>query len=361
MQFFSVSHGRLANRLRRATLLLLGAIAAGVGTPRGVHADPLSGPFDLNATVHEALLPGGTIFNDGNLAREIPPSPTQTVQFLHFSDKGENLSGHSTSIDRAFASSLAGTDGDAGVGVTSFIGGSPSDTDPNAVEQLVAQASMEQSFAYTGSEDATMSLTLHIPRIEIGLIDVPPRRTGLSATETAQAEATLEVQIFHSDATISHVHFEFGLAASEDQLPSGAQLLNVAKIKTIGTDDSLFGTFQISGPDSNPRYSIDDVTTDVPFGTIKPGDSLTYLYQLTAQGTTIGGEQGFMAFLGDPFGGELFSDNLILNLTPLSIPGVPEPPTWALMVVGFGVVAGIATRRRAWARPEISHVLPRTH
>ena len=29
-------------------------------------------------------------------------------------------------------------------------------------------------------------------------------------------------------------------------------------------------------------------------------------------------------------------------------PSVPEPSTWVLMIVGFGLVAGFAGRRRAW-------------
>jgi hypothetical protein len=313
------------------------------------HADVIPSPFALSATVHDAFLPGGAPFNDGKILDGVPASPTQSVKFLYFPVKGETLSGHSTSIDRAFASSLAGTDRNAGVGVTSFIGGSPSDSNPDSVEQLVAQASMEQTFHYSGTEDTTMSLTLHIPSIEIGLIEVPPQRTGQSATETAEAEATLDVDIIHSDATLTHIHFEFGLKAFEKQLPSGQQLLNVANVDTIakgpGADDSLFSTFQVSGSDADPRFLIDDVKTDVDFGTIKPGDSISYLYQLTAQGTTIGGEQGFMAFLGDPFGGAPISDNLILNVGSLTTPGVPEPATWVLMIVGFGVVAGLASRR----------------
>ena len=44
------------------------------------------------------------------------------------------------------------------------------------------------------------------------------------------------------------------------------------------------------------------MSTDVKLGTLQPGDTVSYVYQLTAQGTTHGGEQGYVAFLGDPFG-----------------------------------------------------------
>ena len=41
---------------------------------------------------------------------------------------------------------------------------------------------------------------------------------------------------------------------------------------------------------------------NIKLGTLEPGDTVSYVYQLTAEGTTHGGEQGFVAFLGDPFG-----------------------------------------------------------
>jgi hypothetical protein len=53
--------------------------------------------------------------------------------------------------------------------------------------------------------------------------------------------------------------------------------------------------------------------TDFSFG-------VSYVYQLTAQGTTHGFEQGYVAFLGDPFGSDVTSSNLVLSTS-----SVPEP------------------------------------
>ena len=55
------------------------------------------------------------------------------------------------------------------------------------------------------------------------------------------------------------------------------------------------------------------MSTNIKLGTLQPGDTVSYVYQLTAQGTTHGGEQGYVAFLGDPFGLDVTSGNLILS------------------------------------------------
>jgi hypothetical protein len=77
-------------------------------------------------------------------------------------------------------------------------------------------------------------------------------------------------------------------------------------------------------------------------GTLQPGDTVSYVYQLTAQGTTNGGEQGYVAFLGDPFGLDVTSGNLVL-----SIASVPEPATGILSVIGLLCIVLVLGSRRA--------------
>ncbi|HEY1338726.1 MAG TPA: hypothetical protein VGF59_14520, partial [Bryobacteraceae bacterium] len=97
-----------------------------------------------------------------------------------------------------------------------------------------------------------------------------------------------------------------------------------------------------NGESSNPRFSVDAVSTNVTLGTLQPGDTVSYIYQLTAQGTTHGGEQGYMAFLGDPFGVDVVSGNLVLTTE------VPEP---GVMVGVVGVCVGLARGGRwKWRR-----------
>jgi hypothetical protein len=120
---------------------------------------------------------------------------------------------------------------------------------------------------------------------------------------------------------------------------------NFADVEFLGANNStvdLFQSFKDNGSDSNPRFSIDSVSTDVKLGTLQPGDTVSYVYQLTAQGTTHGGEHGYVAFLGDPFGLDLTQGNLILTTTP-----VPEPTTCILTAVALTyLVIPLARRQR---------------
>jgi hypothetical protein len=307
-------------------------------------------PIDLSAFVHEALLPGGTIFEDTHSVTGAFTTPVQSAEYLYLASKGENLSGRSTNITGAFASSLAQSDGNGGVGVTAWIGGSPSNTNPAAIGQLVSQATWAQNFIYNGTIPASISVHLHIPALQVGLIGVPPNRDSVSATETAEAKATLEATIIHPDSSMSRgPSFEFGLRTFERQLflrPGDFE--NFADVGFLGANNStvdLFKSFRDNGDPFNPRFSLDSVSTNVTLGTLQPGDTVSYVYQLTAQGTTNGGEQGYVAFLGDPFGSEVTQGNLVLSAA-----SVPEPTAWILSVIGLVCIVVVRGGRRTAPR-----------
>src|SRR5262249_42595059 len=208
-----------------------------------------------------------------------------------------------------------------------WLGGSPRNTTPAAIGQLVHQATWKQNFTYNGTDPASISLHLSIPALQVGLIGVPPNRDSFSATETAEAKATLTATIIHPDfSTSPGASFEFGLRTFERQLVLSTGVFeNFADVGFLGASNStvsLFDSFKDNGDRFNPRFSLDSVSTNVTLGTLQPGDTVSYIYQLTAQGTTHGAEQGYVAFLGDPFGLEVTSGNLILSTSSVS---VPEP------------------------------------
>ena len=332
-------------------------LAAALLWGQGAHAGEIVGaPIDLSAFVQEAVIPGATIFEDTHSVTGAFTTPTQSVENFHTASKGENLSGRSTNITGAFASSLAESNGNGGVGVTSFIGGSPSNSNPAAIGQLVSEATWAQTFTYNGTIPAAISLQLHIPALQVGLIGVAPNRDSFSSTETAEAEATLETTITHPDSSTSRgASFEFGLRAFERQLIfRPGDFGNFADVGFLGANAStasLFDSFKDNGDRSNPRFSVDAVTTNVKLGTLQPGDTVSYVYKLLAEGTTHGGEHGYVAFLGDPFGLEVVPDNLILSLddsTAPPAPAVPEPASWTLALLGLGLI-GVRGRRRSAA------------
>src|SRR5262245_51413524 len=126
--------------------VLAACLALALVAGQAVGGEIVGAPIDLSAFVHEALLPGGTIFEDTHSVTGAFTTPKQSAEYLYLASKGQNLSGRSTNITGAFASSLAESDGNGGVGVTSWLGGSPSSTNPAAIGQLVPRATCTPSF-----------------------------------------------------------------------------------------------------------------------------------------------------------------------------------------------------------------------
>jgi hypothetical protein len=338
---------KAATRDRQRQIALTACLAFVCMTGQALGGDIVGAPIDLSAFVHEALLPGGTIFEDTHSVTGASSTPVQSADYLYLASKGENLSGRSLNIQGAFASALAQSDGNGGVGVTAWIGGSPSNTNPAAIGQLVSQATWKQSFTYNGTIPASITAQLHIPALQVGLIGVPPNRDSFSATETAEAKATLTSTIIHPDhSTTPGANFEFGLRALERQLMfNPGNLANFADVEFLGTNKStveLFKSFKDNGDRFNPRFSLDSVTANVNLGTLQPGDTVSYVYQLMADGTTHGAEQGYVAFLGDPFGLDVTSGNLILATS-----SVPEPAAWVLSLIGLACIVVVVAGRRA--------------
>jgi len=307
--------------------------------------------IDMSANVSEAILPGGTLFQDSKPLFGTEPTPTQSTALLHLSDTGVNASGRSTTISAAFGSSLAESNGNGGVGVSQTIFGSPGPTPgDNVVRQLAAQSLWTQTFVYNGDPAVNITLHLQIPALQVQLIGVPPNRDNPSFTETATASSSVDSVITHADGTFAKGgSFEFGLKEFETQIPDGAgTFLNFSDVDLIGTDGALFATLR---PNFVGAFNIDAVSTDVKLGVLHTGDTLSYVYTLTAAGTTHGFERGYDAFLGDPFGADVVTGNLSVTVAlddgtggpPVGEPApVPEPSTWVLLLLGL---AGILMRR----------------
>ncbi len=320
------------------------------------HADPLAVtglPMDLSVNVQERSNPGGTLHDDSRSVTGAGTTPVQSAELL-YTTRGSNFSGHSTQIAPSFASALAESSGNMGVGVSSWLGGPGSPVDPTATGQLVAQATIQQSFTYNGALAAALKLHLEIPSLIVGLIGVPPNRSTISAAETAKALVTLDAVITHADGSTSKgASYEFGMRAFEQQLANGStgSFLNFADVEIIG-EPGVTVTFSQSGNDAVPQFSIDAYSTDVALGTLETGDTVSYVYTLLATGTTRGFERGYYAFVGDPLGLSGTAGNLLLSLDTAApgVPGasVPEPQTLALALAGLG---GVAWRRRRALKP----------
>ena len=74
---------------------------------------------------------------------------------------------------------------------------------------------------------------------------------------------------------------------------------------------------------------------------------MSWVYALTAQGTTHGFERGYFAFLGDPFGEDVITGNLTETIVTSA---VPETSTSSLMLLGL---AGMLLWRCHNVRPSV--------
>ena len=327
--------------LARAKVLaaLISASAAGSAL-----ADPAATPVDLSANVIESNVPGGVIFHDSKPIFGAAADPLQSAELLHKSDTGVNASGRSTNISEAFASSLAESNGNGGVGVSQLIFG-PADPGQDGVTKMVAQSLWTHTFLYNGPPAHDL-LHLDIPTLQVGLLGVPPRRTGQSRTETAEAEAEVDMVVTHADGSMTQGIFEYGLREFERQIPSGADILNLADKQVLEHPNPLLFTpvLRFNGDDFNPSYTLDPVALDLDLGVIQAGDTMSWVYTLTAQGTTHGFERGYFAFLGDPFGEDVVAGNLAerigdvtgnLTETIENRFAAPESSSSTLMLLGF--------------------------
>jgi len=323
--------------INRNPLVVLIVGLASVFSITNLSAATILTPIDLSANVIESILPGGTVFHDSKPLFGTTVDPLQSAELLHVSGTGVNASGRSTNISGAFASSLAASDGNGGVGVSQLIFGSPGDPGQDAIRKLVAQSLWTHTFVYDGPAARDL-LHLNIPTLQVGLLGVPPRRTGPSAAETAEAVARVDSVITHPDGSMVQGLFEFGLREFETQVPSGKDLLNLADKEVIEHPNPLVftPTLRFNGDDFNPSYTLDPVSLDLDLGVLQPGDTMSWVYTLTAQGTTHGFERGYYAFLGDPFGAEVTTGNLSETIGAST--DTPEPNTSALILLGFAVL-----------------------
>ena len=272
---------------------------------------------------------GNTLHSDFRDVAGTVAGPAQRAETL-FQDAGMGINPTRLppTVTNAFASSLAASDGNGGVGVTAvkFGGGG---------EQVLSQASWEQTFEDINGLSSRISLHMAIPSIIVGLFGVAPNRSGISHVEQALTEVDVATTIHRANGTIeAGGHYQFGVHAEEFQVPlSPGNFENFADITFIGASGTTLG-IDFNKDDSSPAWIFDPFSVDVALGTLDPGDTLSYTYQLTARGNTSGAERGFQAFIGDPFGVGISNGNLQVTI----VPSVPELPSGWLTIAGLALL-----------------------
>jgi hypothetical protein len=321
--------------------LIAAAVAALPWPARAGDINLFGGPLTLTARSQDVHSPGGTVFDQSQVVSGALPGLGDKAEYLYLAPIGQNFSGRSTQIPRAFSSALAQADGLGGVGVSSWIAGDAVPASGGALDRLVAQASWSQDFTYPGSTRGTVSLHVEVPELVVGLIGVARNRDGFSATETAHAYVTLGSVITHADGSQSNGRsLEYGISLFEQQVPLGPGTFQNFADADFALDFGVPPKLSVIGSDS-PQWKFDALSADLSVATLDFGDTLRLTYTLNATGSTVGGEHGYYAFVGDPFSAGGKGGNLVASVTAAA---VPEPETWLLLLAGLGA---ITVRRRA--------------
>ena len=291
--------------------------------------------MDITAIVIENSDPGGYVHYQDLTIPDTEPAPKQSANLLYLQTRGHNFSGHSGQIADGFASALAESDGNGGVGVNTWLGGNGSAIDPLATGELTAQAIWRGSFNYLGSDPGLASLHFQVPTIDLGLLGVPPNRDGYSNTETARATVQMSSLVTHADGTTSPGRgMSLQLSVQEYQAPVGPDVYaNFAYVSATGDWDPLW--LDVADNDSldNPEWANAPFGGNAVLGVVQSGDTVSWVYSLLATGTTLGHEHGFYAYIGDPFGLDVVGGNLVVSTSP-----VPEPQSWLLLACGLAMV-----------------------
>lgn len=344
------SRGRAARRLAGMAIAIAG-FSLGPASAAPVYG-VVDLPIDMHTSITRMINPGGIQYSNAmTTVGDVAGSARKSEQYYE-APRGVNPSGRGQSFNHAFASALAESSGNGGVGVSTMLFGPAIFGMAGGYEQMVAQSYWTQSFDAVGPIGGTAQVSAHfsIPELKIGLFGVAPNRDSISATETAQATADLFVHIQRANGSVEdRWAFEYGLKVFEVQYLLGPGVYgNFADILPIG---SASGQLTTNSDPYNPTFSLAARDFDLVLGDLNEGDTLSYTYYLTAQGTTQGYEHGYQAFLGDPFGVSITSGNLVptITLLPGVVPGtVPEPGSVALSLLGL---AALARRRCAVEAP----------
>lgn len=216
--------------------------------------------------------------------------------------------------------------------MSAWFAGASVPSNPQAYDLLAAQAIWRGTFNYLGSVPANVVFHNQVPTMDVGLIGVPANRDGISKTESAQVTVSLSSIITRADGTVgAGKGFTLQLRMDEYQI-----LLSPGVYENYGAD-SLIGDWDLFLPDlacnssaSKPECAVGPFGGDTTMGTLSFGDSVTWAYSLLTTGSTVGREQGYFAFIGDPFGLQVVEGNLAISISP-----VPEPQAWLMMASGL--------------------------
>lgn len=169
--------------------------------------------------------------------------------------------------------------------------------------------------------------------------------SAMGAISTIDASLDQLVQLYYNGRPVdtSTVNLQIRLLAQQD-----GQLYRSRSVTGVSADPGVWRSTSVAGLTSADFLKLDP---NDPFATASgtgldfAGSVMRFGFELSHFGVEVNG--------GPSTGGTVsyhFVDNLKITLNTLDavtpVGGVPEPSTWAMMILGFGLAGSVVRRRR---------------
>ena len=269
----------VAPRHQQSQIVVTGRLAVALMAGRAVGGDIISRADRSVRIVHEAVLPGGTIFEDTHAVKGAFTTPCR-ARTISISRAREKTSPATRPIFRVpshphWPLPMA----------TAVSGSRPSLAEVQArpIRRRSASSSPRRpgSRALPTTEPSRhRSRYTSYPALEVGLIGVPSDRDSFTTGRRLRQR-----RLSRQRSSILIRARRPGPASSSACVRSKGQLIlspghfrNFADVGLIGANNSTVDCSNHSktGDAFNPRFSLDSVSTDVTLGTLQPGDTVSY-------------------------------------------------------------------------------------
>jgi hypothetical protein len=206
----------------------------------------------------------------------------------------------------------------------------------SGVRNVVARARFIENYTYAGPASTPFLVPFHIDRFSLG--------TSSSAIgDLQQAQMLITINIISNNVLTNVATLDY--RASSNSTTAFTSTLPPTPLTGVSLVPGFLAFAGVTVANSQTFVTGPGGAMTVDLGTFAAGQAFKLDYRMSCRSTGTGAGSSFCR-VGDPF---TIPSGPGFNLAGLATPSnVPEPATWAMLIIGFGAV-GLAMRRRPTA------------